>query len=155
MPPEVPSRRPRRVPRRPWLGPLALLVVVVVALLVGSGVLGGGRTTAAQRAQALETQIRCPSCVDISAADSSAATAASLRHQILQWVRAGRTDQDIENMLVARYGLSILLSPPASGLNAAVWVVPALAGSAALGALAVLFWRRSRTMHELTAATSR
>jgi cytochrome c-type biogenesis protein CcmH len=142
--------RPLRAPRRWWVGPLVLVVVLVVALSVGSGALSGGPASATQRAAALETQLRCPSCIDVSVADSSAATAASLRHQILDWVRAGQSDQQIENQLIARYGPSILLTPP-GGASVVIWAVPAAAGAAALAGLAVLFWRRSRSWRGLRA----
>lgn len=135
-----------------WLGPVALVAVLAVALVIGSGVLNGSHPTAAQRAHALETNVRCPSCIDISVADSQAATAASLRHQILTWVRQGRSDQAIENALVARYGLSILLRPPTDGFSVVVWVVPAVAGAVALAAVGTLFWRRSREMRALTSS---
>ncbi len=136
-----------------WLGPLLLLAVLGVALLIGSGVLDSTPATPGQRAHALDTQIRCPSCVDVSVADSSAATAVSLRQQILQWVRQGWSDQEIKNALVARYGLSILLEPPTSGLAAVVWIVPAIGGAAAIAVVGTVFWRRSRDLRALQRAT--
>lgn len=145
------TRSHDRSGRRPgWVGPLVLLAVLCLALVFGSGVFSSGTPSAEQRARALETQIRCPSCVDVSVASSSAATAASLRQQILHWVREGQSDQQIENTLVARYGMSILLQPPASGLSVVVWVVPAVAGAAALVGIGSLFWRRSRAMRAIT-----
>ena len=48
------------------------LAVLAAALVVGSGVTSSAAPTAAQRAAALETQIRCPSCEDVSVAQSSA-----------------------------------------------------------------------------------
>lgn len=147
-----PFHRPARSVGLPgWLGPVALLTVLAVALVVGSGVLSSRPASAAERAHALETTIRCPSCLDVSVADSSAATAASLRHQILLWERQGVSDQQIDDRLVARYGPSILLSPPARGLTVLVWVLPAVAGAVALAAIGVLFWRRSRAFAALAA----
>ena len=122
---------------------MSLAVVLVVALVVGSGI-GRSHPSAAQRAEAIEALIRCPSCEDLSVLDSSASTAVSVRHQIARQVAEGRTDQQIEDALVARYGPTILLSPPTRGLSALVWIVPALAGLGALVAVAMLFWRRSR-----------
>jgi cytochrome c-type biogenesis protein CcmH len=137
-----------------WLGPLLLLAVLGVALLIGSGALESAPATPSQRAHALETQIRCPSCVDVSVADSSAATAVSLRQQILDWERQGWSDQEIKNALVARYGLSILLEPPTSGLTAVVWIVPAVGGAAAIAVVGTVFWRRSRDLRALQRATA-
>ena len=61
----------------------------------------------------------------------------------------GRTDQQIEAVLVGQYGTTILLRPPTSGLTSLVWILPAVAGAVALGALGVLFWRRSRALDRL------
>jgi cytochrome c-type biogenesis protein CcmH len=131
-----------------WFGPVCLVVVVTAALLAGSGI-GGGRQTPTQRAQAIEAQVRCPSCEDLSVLDSSASVAVSVRHQIVHEIDAGWTDQRILDQLVARYGPSILLRPPTSGLTSLVWIVPAVAGAAALGAVGVLFYRRARQMRDL------
>jgi cytochrome c-type biogenesis protein CcmH len=59
-------------------------------------------------------------------------------------VRAGESDQQIEQYLVSRYGPSILLRPPTTGLTAVVWVVPVLAAVGGLGGLGLFFWRRRR-----------
>ncbi len=122
-----------------------------MALVVGSGALAGGRPTVAERAAALETQLRCPSCLDVSVADSSAATAAALRRQVVAWVRQGRSDQAIENALVARYGPGILLEPPTSGLGSLIVVLPAVAGGIAVLATVTLLWRRARSFGSLRA----
>lgn len=149
-PDDGPGRGPSAVRRtRPWLGPVVLLVVLAAALVVGSGVVQGGHPTAAQRASALDAELRCPSCEDLSVAQSSASTAVAVRHEVLQLARRGESDQQIEDTLVGQYGTAILLRPPTSGLASLVWIVPALAGIAAVGALGVLFWRRSRQMARL------
>jgi len=128
---------------------LVLLVVLGVALAIGSGLGSGGHPTNAQRAAALDSQIRCPSCDDLSVAQSSASSAIAVRHQVQQMVAEGRTDQQIEDTLVAQYGGTILLRPPTSGLTSLVWILPAVAGALAVGALIVLFWRRSRALQQL------
>ena len=147
----APGRREPVAARRarPWLGPMVLLVVLAAALLVGSGVGQGGHQTAAQRASALDAELRCPSCEDLSVAQSSASTAVAVRHEVLQLARRGESDQQIEDALVGQYGTAILLRPPTSGLASLVWIVPAVAGLAAAAALGVLFWRRSRQMSRL------
>lgn len=142
-----PDRTARRA--RPWIGPVVLLVVLAAALVVGSGVGQGGHPTAAQRASALDAELRCPSCEDLSVAQSSASTAVAVRHEVLRLTRRGESDQQIEDALVGQYGTAILLRPPTSGLASLVWIVPAVAGIAAAAALGVLFWRRGHQMAEL------
>lgn len=129
----------------PRVGLTALLLVLVVALVLGSG-LGGGRPTAAARSAALDSQIRCPSCEDLSVAQSSASAAIAVRHEVARLVRDGQSDQQIEQRLVAQYGPTILLRPPASGLSAVVWVLPVVGGVAAVATVGTMFWRRSRQL---------
>lgn len=137
-----------RARRVPWSFLLAL-AVLAAALVVGSGVTSSKPPTDAQRASALEAQIRCPSCADLSVAQSAASSAIAVRHEVAALVAAGQSDQQIESRLVAQYGPSILLSPPASGLSSLVWFLPAAAGVLALGGVAVVFWRRSRSWRRL------
>jgi cytochrome c-type biogenesis protein CcmH len=122
------------------------------ALLIGSGAFDSHPASLAQRATSLETQIRCPSCEDVSVADSEASAAIAVRHQVTAEMRAGWSDQRIEAALVARYGPTILLRPPSSGLAALVWVLPAVAAAGALVWMGALFWRRSRQLAELRAS---
>ncbi len=135
--------------RRPLLGLGALLVVLGVALFVGSGATSGGTETVAQRSAGLATQIRCPSCEDLSVAQSSASSAVAVRHEITARVAAGQSDAQIEAALVAQYGPTILLRPPVRGLTALVWLLPAAAAVVAVVALGTLFWRRTRELDEL------
>jgi cytochrome c-type biogenesis protein CcmH len=119
-------------------------VVLAVALVIGSGVLSSSPPTAAQRAEAIESAVRCPSCEDLSVAESSAATAVTVRATVTQLIAEGRTDQQIEAYLVDRYGSSIVLDPPARGWSLLVWILPLLGGVTAAAVLAVVLIRRRR-----------
>ncbi|HTX63100.1 MAG TPA: cytochrome c-type biogenesis protein CcmH [Acidimicrobiales bacterium] len=129
------------------------LVALAVALVIGSGVASSAPPTAAQRAAALDAQIRCPSCEDLSVAQSSASSAIAVRHEVSELAAAGVSDQGIEQRLVAQYGPSILLSPPDSGLSSLVWFLPLVAGTIAAAILGAFFWRRSRNWRELRGQT--
>lgn len=119
------------------------LVVAAVTLLIGSGVFSAQPSTPAQRAAAIESVVRCPSCTDVSVAQSNESTALSVRHLIERQVAEGRTAGQIEGTLVSQYGPTILLVPPATGGFALIWIVPIVLGLGALVAVAALFWRRS------------
>ena len=119
-------------------------VVLVVALLVGSGVFTSAPPTTAQRAASIESVIRCPSCEDLSVADSSAPTAVTVRATVRQLVDHGLTDSQIESYLVARYGSAIVLDPPASGWSSLVWVLPVAGGVVAVAVLVAVLVRRRR-----------
>ena len=104
------------------------LAVLAVALVIGSGVLSGKPQTSAQRAAAIESVVRCPSCIDVSVAQSDQSTALAVRHEIERQVAQGRTTAQIEQSLVSQYGQTILLEPPDSGGFAVIWILPIAAG---------------------------
>jgi cytochrome c-type biogenesis protein CcmH len=114
---------------------LALVCVVALALVVApSGASERGRIAH------LETLVKCPSCDDLSVAQSNATSALAVRTDITKRVHDGQSDNRILTSLEATYGTSILLSPSTSGLGALLWLVPL----AALAALLVAGVRLSR-----------
>jgi cytochrome c-type biogenesis protein CcmH len=114
---------------------LALVVVCAAAL-----VLSPHGTTSASRIAHLESLVRCPSCEDLSVAQSTSTSALAVRAQIERAVHAGDSDTAILTSLERVYGPSILLSPSTSGLGVLLWLVP----SAALVVLVVVFVRLAR-----------
>ncbi|HEY2564749.1 MAG TPA: cytochrome c-type biogenesis protein CcmH, partial [Acidimicrobiales bacterium] len=132
-----------------WAGrrPLAWAVlgaVLIVALLIGSGIFSSKPLTRAQRVEVIASGIKCPSCEDLSVADSNAQTAVTVRTAIAAQVAAGRTDQQIDDYLVARYGTAIVLTPPTSGWSLVVWILPLVGGVVAVGGLTLFVVRRRR-----------
>ncbi len=121
-----------------------VLAVALAVVLVFSVSRGNGTRTASQRAAAIDSVLKCPSCDGISVEDSSASSAAAVRQVVFTRVVEGQTDHQIEQFLETRYGPSILLRPPTTGLTAVVWVAPLLAAAGGVGGLGVFFWRRRR-----------
>lgn len=97
-----------------------------------------------RRVSALAAELRCPVCQNLSVNDSPSDVAASFRARIRELVRAGKSDQEVKDFFVARYGEWILLSPPKQGIGLAVWLTPMLAVLAglALAAITVVRWTR-------------
>ena len=113
------------------------------ALAVGASH-GAGPLTAAQRASSLDAQLRCPSCDDISVANSSAASAVAIRQLVLADTRAGVPDHDIIAYLQSRYP-GIVLRPSTSGLEGIVWFAPLIGFALAVVVIGRVFWcKRSR-----------
>jgi cytochrome c-type biogenesis protein CcmH len=112
--------------------------VVVAALAVGS--VHPGASSESARISKLDSIIKCPSCDDLSIAQSDASTAVALRAVVAADVHAGESDAQIESFVVARYGPSILLQPS----SPLVWVLPVAGIAVAAGALGIVMWRRRR-----------
>lgn len=76
------------------------------------------------RARQLFQQIRCLVCQNESIDDSEADLAHDLRQIVREQVKAGRSDAEIRDFLVARYGQFVLLKPPFDAGNLALWLGP-------------------------------
>jgi cytochrome c-type biogenesis protein CcmH len=67
---------------------------------------------------------RCMQCQDESLADSPVDLAADMRRQIRDMLLAGKTDQQIRDFMVSRYGYFILFKPPFVLKTAWLWLTP-------------------------------
>lgn len=86
------------------------------------------------RAQALFDRIRCVVCQHEAIADSPAVIAADMRQLVREEIAAGRSDAEIREDLVRRYGDFVLFQPPVRFGTWLLWFGPAtlLAGVLAL-----------------------
>jgi len=77
-----------------------------------------------QRYLGLTHELRCMQCQDEAISDSPVDLAADLRRQVRDMLIAGKSDDDVRNYMVARYGEFILFRPRASWKNAWLWAAP-------------------------------
>ncbi len=115
------------------LGALLALVAIGVVLATRQGT----TPTAAERADALARDLRCPDCQGLSVADSPTSSAREIRRQVDELIAGGATDAEVRDHVVARYGTWILLAP-SSPLPWLVPIVVVLAGVAGLLAWLVM-----------------
>jgi cytochrome c-type biogenesis protein CcmH len=80
--------------------------------------------TAAERAKLLAAELRCLVCQNQTIADSNASLAVDLRRKVAEQIAAGRSDAEIRQYMVERYGEFILYKPPLTARNAALWAGP-------------------------------
>jgi cytochrome c-type biogenesis protein CcmH len=81
---------------------------------------------AQSRTVKLTEKLRCLVCQNQTIADSSAELAVDLRRQVREQVAAGKTDQQIIDYMVARYGDFVLYEPPLRATTLLLWGGPAL-----------------------------
>ena len=80
-------------------------------------------------------EVRCLKCQNQTIKDSSAFLASDLRREIRRMLEEGKTDAEVYDFLVERYGEFALYRPRASGKTLILWLAPAF--FLALGALAL------------------
>jgi cytochrome c-type biogenesis protein CcmH len=76
------------------------------------------------RARGLSAQLRCLVCQNESIDESNADLAKDLRVLIRDQISAGKSDGEIMDYLVSRYGEFVLLKPVFSARNLVLWVTP-------------------------------
>jgi cytochrome c-type biogenesis protein CcmH len=99
------------------------------------------------RYSALTHELRCMQCQNEAISDSPVDLAADLRREVRDMLLAGKSDEDVRNFMVARYGEFILFRPRFSLRNAWLWLAP---GVLLLGG-ALVSWRIVRARSALVA----
>jgi cytochrome c-type biogenesis protein CcmH len=111
--------------------------LVLLLLLVSGAALAVDPTTMPtpelqQRYEEITHGLRCMQCMNNSIADSPVGLASDLRRDVKEMLLAGKTDAQIREYMVQRYGNVILFTPPVSGSSLWVWLLPGLAAIAGL-----------------------
>ena len=124
--------RTRTTPRRPLLRALLCILMAVGANAAFAQVTGDNSppqfTDVAEerRFHALVSELRCVMCQNQSLADSNAQIAIDLRREVLTLMRGGKTDAEVKEYLVARYGEFVLYRPQVESTTWLLWFGPAL-----------------------------
>ena len=93
-------------------------------------------STLEARARHLQRQLRCLVCQGESVDESNSDFSADIRHLVRQQIADGKSDQQIQDFLVARYGDFILMKPPVQPDTWLLWLAPFLV----LGAGGAVAW---------------
>lgn len=97
-----------------------------------------------QRYLGLTNEFRCMQCQNEALADSNVSLAADLRREIHDLLLAGKSDDEIRDYMVARYGEFILFRPRMSWRNAWLWAAPAVMLLAGVGIALRVMRQRAR-----------
>lgn len=80
-----------------------------------------------QQFRQLTEQLRCPKCQNNSIADSNSMIATDLRQKVYELMQEGKSQKEIVDYMVARYGNFVTYDPPLTPLTVLLWVMPMVA----------------------------
>lgn len=96
------------------------------------------------RVQSLAEVLRCLVCQNQNLADSHADLAIDLKNQVRDMLRQGRSEKEVIDYLVERYGDFVLYRPPVKSSTWLLWGGPFLLLGVGLSMLVVNLKRRRR-----------
>mgnify|MGYP001168720687 FL=1 len=79
---------------------------------------------AEKRLLELSNELRCLVCQNQTIADSNAELAVDLRREIRGMIQAGKSNPEIIDFMVVRYGDFVLYRPPVKGITLLLWGGP-------------------------------
>ncbi|WP_339615087.1 cytochrome c-type biogenesis protein [uncultured Gilvimarinus sp.] len=94
------------------------------------------------RFNAFINEMRCPTCQSQNLAGSDSMIAQDLRRDIYEQIQDGRSDKEITDNMVARYGDYILYRPPLTGATLVLWAAPIVLLIIAIVAIILLVRKR-------------
>lgn len=111
---------------------MILRILFFALFLVSTPTLASSATEAAlaedpvaeKRLQKLSEELRCLVCQNQTIADSNAELAQDLRREVRTMIKDGKTDQEIVDFMVTRYGDFVLYRPPVKGITLLLWAGP-------------------------------
>ncbi|MDY0014378.1 MAG: cytochrome c-type biogenesis protein CcmH [Rhodocyclaceae bacterium] len=111
----------------------------------------GGQASPAVADPALEARVlklsevlRCLVCQNQSIAESNAELAQDLRAQVREQLASGKSEGEVVDYMVARYGDFVLYQPPVKGITVLLWGGPAALLAAGLIGLGLRLRTRRR-----------
>lgn len=88
--------------------------------------LAGADTVLDRRVREVAQRLRCPVCQGESIQESPAELASQMKGVVREQLAAGKSEQDVLNYFLAKYGDWILLEPRAEGINLLVYWIPVI-----------------------------
>ncbi|WP_285275469.1 cytochrome c-type biogenesis protein [Halopseudomonas bauzanensis] len=109
--------------------------------------------TEAQRQQfyQVSSELRCPKCQNQNIADSDAPIAMDLRREVYRMVAEGKSDQQILDFMVSRYGDFVRYKPALTPATMVLWFAPAVLLLGGFIFLLVLLRRRQHALRDTAA----
>jgi cytochrome c-type biogenesis protein CcmH len=103
---------------------------------------------AAKRAVEISSQLRCLVCQNQTIAESNAELAVDLRRQVSEQIKAGKSDREIVDFMVDRYGAFVLYKPPFNAMTVLLWLGPTVLALLAIAVFVRTVRARNRMLVE-------
>ena len=137
---------------------MRFLTLLATALLLAGPALANEAAPLAEdvavekRLTVLAEELRCLVCQNESLAESRADLAQDLRREVRGLIKQGKTDQEIRDFLVSRYGDFVLYRPPVKSTTWLLWAGPFVL--LVVGVAALIAYLRRRGMQVAPAGLS-
>ena len=132
--------------------------LTIVLFALGASVFGGLQAKeAAPRAEneltekrliAISSELRCLVCQNESLSGSNAELAQDLRREIRSLINEGKSDNEVMEFMVSRYGDFVRYRPPLKGTTLLLWFGPGVLFVVALAALVRTLRRRDKMLKD-------
>ncbi len=99
-----------------------------------------------QRLIKISEEMRCLVCQNESLAGSRADLANDLRRELRELIRQGKSDEEIRDFMVSRYGDFVLYRPRVKPITYLLWAGPFVLMLAGVAVLVVYLRRRNRAV---------
>ena len=103
---------------------------------------------AKKRLVEISSELRCLVCQNESLSGSHAELANDLRREIRTLIKDGKSDNEIMEFMVSRYGDFVRYRPPLKGSTFLLWFGPVLLLFSGLGALLLYLRRRNQAIDD-------
>jgi cytochrome c-type biogenesis protein CcmH len=127
-----------------WLILLSLFLGLTGKVMAAIDAYEFSNTENEARFRTLITELRCPKCQNQSVGDSDAELSKDIKDRVYRQIETGRTDDEIIDFMVQRYGDFVTYRPALRVDTLLLWGGPFLIGITALFVLLSRFFRRSQ-----------
>jgi cytochrome c-type biogenesis protein CcmH len=130
-----------------WVG----LLVVSLAAVAVVDVYQFDTESQRHRYLQLSEDLRCPKCQNQNLAGSDSQIAGDLRRELHRLLLEGKTDKEIKDYMVARYGDFVLYKPPLQASTLILWGLPVVLLVIGGGVIAWISYQRRTSVFKAQA----
>jgi len=97
-----------------------------------------------QQVRVISHKLRCPTCQSMSVKDSEAGLSLNMKAMVKEQLIQGKSEEEILQFFVDRYGEWILREPSKTGFNLLLWTLPGVL--LVLAFIGVIWWAKLKSI---------